>query len=199
MSVTIRSATTADHGVIADLLSSAYADFAALSPDYFDHVRDPANWADDASEVFVAVEDGGEVVGVVAMAVEGTPLHEHVEPPIGDAGFRFLAVDEQARGQGVGAALVRACLERATDMGHRRVGIYTMGFMRAAHRLYDRLGFDRREDLDVVFDGGPGRVYTRDLTPDAAAHFPAPGPVPEPLPRFEDVVADPPPDPRPRC
>lgn len=202
MTIHVRPATPADHPVIAALLDVAYAPFAEVSPAYHARVATPPAWADDATEVFVAIQtpaattatrDRGHdtVVGVVAYATEDSPLHEAVWPPLGDAGFRFLAVDETMRGSGVGGHLVQACIDEATAAGRRRIGIYTMEFMHAAHRLYEHMGFDRRADLDVAFDGGPGRVYTFDLVDDAGAHFPPPGPVPDPLPEFDDVLVAP--------
>lgn len=202
MAPSVREATPQDHGEITAILDAAYAPFARRSPAYHAHVRDPANWADDASAVLVAVEDAPAprpVLGVVALALADSPLHERVAPPLGDAGFRFLAVAEAARGRGIGELLTRACIDRASAAGARRIGIYTMEFMHAAHRLYERLAFTRRPDLDVVFDGGPGRVYVLDLVEDAAAHFPPPGPRPATLPTYDEVAIDREPDGPPQC
>lgn len=60
----------------------------------------------------------------------------------------MLAVDPAAQARGVGTALARACLARATELSCRRVRIYTRDFSKAAHRLYERLGFVRTPDRD---------------------------------------------------
>jgi hypothetical protein len=53
-----------------------------------------------------------------------------------------------ARGRGVGLALVRWCLERARASGARELVLSSATSMRAAHRLYIGLGFTRRPALD---------------------------------------------------
>lgn len=183
---TIRSATAADHDAIADLLARGYDGFDPTTP-YFSYVTSPRQWVPDATRVLVAADVDDVPRGVVAFALAGTPLHEPLVPPMGDASFRFLAVDPGARGRGIGRDLVGACLEEARAAGCRRVGIFTMEFMTAAQHLYPRLGFRRRPDLDVRFPGGYGRALVRDLAADADDHFAPPGPVPAEPPWYEDV------------
>jgi ribosomal protein S18 acetylase RimI-like enzyme len=67
----------------------------------------------------------------------------------GEAEIRMLAVAHEARGQGAGEALVRACVDRAraTD-GCVRVVLSTQRTMHAAHRIYERLGFVRVPERD---------------------------------------------------
>ena len=55
-----------------------------------------------------------------------------------------MIVDESARGQGVGEALVREALRRATELGVRMVELTSMPYREAANRLYRRLGFVRK-------------------------------------------------------
>lgn len=188
--VSIRAATTDDHGAVAAILRVGYDGFQPGTP-YLRWVLDPAEWAPQATATLVADDDDDRVVGVVAFALADTPLHEPVVPPMGDAGFRFLSVATDARGRGVGAALVQACVDRARAAGCARLGIFSMAFMTDAHRLYERLGFQRRPDLDVHFPGGVGLALTMDLVDDAARAFAAPGPVPDPLPWYEDVFEPP--------
>lgn len=72
----------------------------------------------------------------------------------GEAGFRALAVDPEARGRGVGRALATECVERARDSGRRGVAILTRPSMTAAHRLYESLGFVRERSRDWEFAAG---------------------------------------------
>jgi ribosomal protein S18 acetylase RimI-like enzyme len=72
----------------------------------------------------------------------------------GEASFRMLAVDVTAQGQGVGEALVTACIDRASA-GGRALFIHSGTWMTAAHRLYGRLGFARVPERDwEIVDGG---------------------------------------------
>lgn len=62
----------------------------------------------------------------------------------GEAEIRMLAVAKDARGRGVGTALVRACVDRArATAGCGAVVLSTQRTMRSAHRIYERLGFTR--------------------------------------------------------
>ena len=98
------------------------------------------------------------------------------------------------QGNGIGRALVEHVIADGTVGGWRRLAITTMEWMDGAQRLYERLGFDRRPDLDVRYPTGIGVGYTLDLAPDAADAFPPPCPVPDEPPWYEDLDER-----RPRC
>ncbi|MET7437677.1 GNAT family N-acetyltransferase, partial [Streptomyces sp. NPDC005568] len=77
----------------------------------------------------------------------GNAMAELARP--GEAEIRMLAVAPQARGRGAGEALVRACVDRArATEGCVRVVLSTQRTMRAAHRIYERLGFVRTPERD---------------------------------------------------
>ncbi len=99
--------------------------------------------------VLVALLDG-QLAGCATFALAGSPLNE-VEDPEGSA-IRMLGVTAEARGQGVGEALVRACAERARAAGARRIWLHTEPFMEAAQRLYLRQGFVRAPERDWRFE-----------------------------------------------
>lgn len=104
--------------------------------------------------VLVAVEEGsGRLLGSVSYVASRDNRFAELERE-GEAGFRMLGVSPSAQGRGVGEALVRACLERAIADGREAVVISTELEMRAARRLYERLGFCRVPDRD--FDPVPG-------------------------------------------
>ena len=56
-----------------------------------------------------------------------------------------VVVDEAARGQGAGLALVEAAIEHATTIGARTVDLTSRPTREAANRLYQRAGFQLRE------------------------------------------------------
>lgn len=179
----VRPARQDEHEAVGDLTVAAYDAVGQMTEEYRAQLGDVAGRVADGAEVLVAVE-GERVLGAVTY-VDGGP---HLEgSAAGDCAFRMLAVDPAAQGRGVGEALVGACLDRGRARGRRRMAIYSMAFMGSAHRLYGRLEFVRRPDRDVVFPSGLGLAFCLDLAADAAAHFPAPGPVPDEPPWFEDL------------
>jgi ribosomal protein S18 acetylase RimI-like enzyme len=113
--------------------------------------------------VLVAVDDDGTLLGGVTYV--GDPSNGWAEFEAEDeAGFRMLAVAPAARGRGAGRALVEACIERARRDGKSRLSLLTTANMESAHRLYERLGFRRSPESDmIVEDGLRLRSYVFDL------------------------------------
>ena len=99
-------------------------------PGYWDHVA--GRGATSArSATFVAV-DGERFVGLVG---------SFVEEATGAAHLVSMWTAPEARGRGVGAALVRAVLDWATAAGATEVGLWVTRGNDAAVRLYERAGF----------------------------------------------------------
>jgi GNAT superfamily N-acetyltransferase len=171
---------------VGAIILASYDAYGRMEGAYRTFLGDPAERLAGCTELLIAELDG-RVVGTVTYVLPGDDQWEGRPVDDGDAGFRVLAVRPDVEGHGVGRALVEACLERSRDRGCRRVIITSMVWMTRAHRLYEGLGFVRRPDLAVRFPNGDGVVFTYDLAPDAAEHFPPPGPIPEAPPWFEDV------------
>src|SRR5690348_5039541 len=92
----------------------------------------------DPATTLLVVRDGAAIVGVAAVLVYATPAY--VKARIED-----VVVDEQARGKGVGEALVRRCIEVARERGAEIVELQSARWREVANRLYPRLGFELRE------------------------------------------------------
>ncbi|MCZ2823917.1 MULTISPECIES: GNAT family N-acetyltransferase [unclassified Modestobacter] len=151
----------ADFARIAELTVAVYAAEDLAPAEYLPQLADVAGRADRA-ELLVARDQDGRIVGSVALVLSGD-FGEVVESA-DEAAFRMLAVDTAARGQGIGAALVRACLDRARAAGKRRMVLSTGDRMAAAHRLYGQLGFTRLPERDwTPVPGVDLRVYALDL------------------------------------
>lgn len=150
MDLTIRSATPADHTPLGELTAQAYLrdnllDFAESDP-YLHELRDVAKRA-AAAEVLVAVAHETLLGGVTFVPSGGSPMADIADSD--EAEIRMLAVAPEARGRGVGEALVRACIERArATEACRRLVLSTQPAMRTAHRVYERLGFIRTPHRD---------------------------------------------------
>jgi len=139
------------------------------SDHYAAMLRDVASRARDA-EVLVALDDDGSLLGGVTYV--GDPSNSWAEFEAEDeAGFRMLAVSPDARGRGAGRALVEACIERARRDGKSRLSLLTTPNMESAHRLYERLGFRRAPESDmIVEDGLRLRSYVLDLDERGVTH-----------------------------
>lgn len=159
--------------VLGELIVAAYhaltVDFGpeALEREraYDTELRDVARRA-AVSCVLVAIGDGGRVLGGVTY-VDGPDDPYSEELVDGEAGMRMLAVDSASRGRGIGRALTQECLDRARGAGRRRLVLHTVSWMAAAVRLYERMGFRRRPELD--FSPGQGIdliAYSFEFEPD---------------------------------
>ena len=98
------------------------------------------------------VNDKGEVVGAVVDFTDmssygsgGTATSEK-----NAAGFRLLAIDPAFQGRGVGRLLSQFCIDRTKELNIPRLLIHSTESMKIAWGLYERLGFQRYENLDFM-------------------------------------------------
>lgn len=106
---------------------------------------------DSIAIVLVAVEQG-RILGTLTLELEGR-ISDHNEPlEPGQAHVRMLGVDPEARGKGVGRALMDAAIGTARDAGKTRMTLNTTQLMKAAQRMYESMGFTRMPD-ETLPDG----------------------------------------------
>lgn len=163
MTPAVRRARPDDHARVAELTAQVYRGEGFSSADYEPALRDVASRASTAT-VLLAEDDDGALLGAVTVATRGGPWAEQSAP--GEAVIRMLVVDPQARGAGVGEALVHGCLDLAREDGCNLVRLSSQEDMTAAHRLYERLGFARTPSFD--WSPVPGlhlRTYALPLAP----------------------------------
>jgi len=116
------------HRLLPQLSSSAPPlDAAALS----DIASAPA------STVLLA-RKGGQIVGTTTLVIFRIPTGVR-------AWIEDVVVDEAARGRGVGEALTLEALRMARQAEARTVDLTTRPSREAAGRLYERVGFSRRD------------------------------------------------------
>ncbi|WMX45137.1 GNAT family N-acetyltransferase [Streptomyces roseicoloratus] len=167
MDFTIRAVRPEEYEELGDLTALTYLNDGLLlhgeDDFYLAVLRDTARRARE-SEVLVAVDAEGRVIGGVTFALGGTPWADIAV--VGEAEFRMLVVAPAARGRGVGEALVRACADRARAVpGCARLVLSTADVMAAAHRIYERLGFVRTPERDwAPVPGHLLRTYSLELS-----------------------------------
>ena len=89
------------------------------------------------SVLFLATLDG-RIVGSLTLAF-------YVIPTGLKAWIEDVVVDETASRQGIGEALNQAALDEARRRGSKDVSLTSRPSREAANRLYQRIGFERRE------------------------------------------------------
>ncbi len=146
----VRSLLDADVEAALDLFAAVAAEGRWLATEApFDRAEVRARWADlvatGEGTILVAVDEGGAPVGLAAMV--GTSA-----PELG------MLVRVDRRRQGVGDALVAACVAWAREEGARRVVLHVFPHNAAAVALYRKHGFEER---GVVRAGYPRRSGER--------------------------------------
>jgi len=79
-----------------------------------------------------------QIVGMLTLVIFRIPTGQH-------AWIEDVVVDERARRKGIGEALTRAAIERARAAGAATVDLTSRPSREAANRLYQRLGFVKRD------------------------------------------------------
>lgn len=168
MGFRIRDARDDEREVMQSVTVAAYEEYAAVMSkpfweEYRQHILMTLGKVESAERV--VAEREGIVIGSVLLypsiaGIYPAPIRVDTDWPE----VRLLAVAPEARGQGVGTALMDECEQRARSAGATILGLHTADMMQAAMRMYERRGFIRVPELD--FYPGEGihvKGYRRSL------------------------------------
>lgn len=126
-------------GLVAKILGDFVADF------------------DSSREDAWVAELDGQVVGSVFLMKSGDPKV---------AKLRLLYVDPSARGLGIGSRLVSTCIERARELGYRKLTLWTNDVLTSARKIYQAMGFTivKQEDHHSFGKDLVGQTWDLQLT-----------------------------------
>jgi GNAT superfamily N-acetyltransferase len=153
----IRDARGKDRDAVRKVTLSAFQQYASVMP--------PARWeayrenilstlADVAPAQLIVAEKEGTIAGSILLYPPGTAFSTPDEGPLTCPEVRLLAVAAEARGQGIGTALMQECIRRSRRLGAGCLNLHTTDMMEVAMRMYERMGFVRAPELDFHPDPG---------------------------------------------
>lgn len=154
----IRNAHPSEYASIGQLMVSVYSQLDGFpneteQPNYYKMLANIGEMVTKPqTELLVAVSETDELAGAVVYFADmeqygsgGTATQEK-----NASGFRLLAVDTSARGQGIGKLLTLECIQMAKKKQHEQVIIHSTKAMQTAWSMYEKIGFIRSEDLDFM-------------------------------------------------
>jgi ribosomal protein S18 acetylase RimI-like enzyme len=157
MSIVIREALPEDHAEAGRVTAEAYREF--VPPDdggdwerYLARLADVGERA-TRTTILVAVDEG-RIIGCVTLELDSRVRDGVGDAPLepGEAHIRMLGVDPAARARGAGGRLMAECEAHARAAGKTHITLHTTMQMKAAQRMYERLGYVR--DADRIFPDG---------------------------------------------
>lgn len=138
---------------MTDVSDEIYQAFERMIPQLSEFADPPtrddlaAMAASAATFVFLARDPDkeGEIVGTATLAIAHSPTGRH-------GWIEDVVVDRDARQQGWGKALTKACLEKAREIGLHQVNLTSRPSRVAANKLYQSMGFVQRETNVYRYD-----------------------------------------------
>ncbi len=140
-----------DASSVLDVIGSVFAEYGmTFDPQNYDSdlLDIERHYAGSGGEFYVLV-DQGRVVGTVAAVPKDAATAE----------VKRLYLLPEYRGRGQGRALLEHILDRIRQAGHREAIAWSDVRLETAHKVYDRLGFERigervLDDIDQSHEYG---------------------------------------------
>jgi len=145
-SAVIRDMRHAESDAVRTVVLSAYREYAAIMPAplWTGYRRQLLATLEAAGPVErIVAEREGSIVGSVLLFPPATVAYGAAAVSSEYPEVRLLAVIPEARTHGIGLALMEECARRARRAGAAALGLHTTDIMRAAVRMYERLGYVR--------------------------------------------------------
>jgi ribosomal protein S18 acetylase RimI-like enzyme len=158
--------TAAEDAAVASLLARVYVEGGFTAEAVAATVFAPSELK-RRGRLLLATSPAGTILGMV---VCGSALNPYRQVATHDeAEMQLLAVEPNARGQGLGRALCVGFEGTARSLGYLKAVLSTQPAMRSAHRLYESLGYRRNGLRDWVRADRSFFVYEKPLDAAGAA------------------------------
>lgn len=143
--ITIRSANIQDAQRISELTVQAYTEGGHLEAEssYVDVLQ---NILPRIDQTYVAADEHSAVIGAITLFEYGSAGTQIAH--VGEAEFRFLAIDPKHWGSNIGRMLVSHVEEIALRLGMEAIIIRVIDTNERGLRLYDHLGYQRLPERD---------------------------------------------------
>jgi len=99
----------------------------------------------DKSNCLVCTSDQGKIIGMAFLVPNGNPTDIYDKEW---SYIRFVSVDPDFGGQGIGRKLTAMCIETARKNEEKAIALHTSELMDKARHIYETLGFTILEEID---------------------------------------------------
>jgi len=133
----IRSIQPSDNAALAVIIRDSLSEFGANKPGtvFYDPTTDALyNLFQLAGSFYQVAEEDGQLLG-------GAGIFPSKGLPAGICELVKMYLHKSARGKGLGRLLINKCLEKAKDLGYKKVYLETMPELRKAVSVYEKFGF----------------------------------------------------------
>jgi len=135
--IRIRLIQASDNAALALIIRNSLAEFGANKPGtvFFDPTTDALfDLFQQPGSFYLVAEEDGQLLG-------GAGIYPSAGLPAGVCELVKMYLHKAARGKGLGRLLINECLEKAKDLGYKKVYLETMPELGKAVSVYEKFGF----------------------------------------------------------
>jgi ribosomal protein S18 acetylase RimI-like enzyme len=114
----------------------------------------------EKSTTIICTTDNDKIIGMAFLVPKGNPTDIYDKDW---CYIRFVSVDPEFGGQGIGKKLTTICIETARQNGEKTIALHTSELMEKARHIYESIGFTILKEIDQRL-GKRYWLYKLDLT-----------------------------------
>ena len=117
-----------------------------MEEDYYEAMDQPKEYILDKEEAILVAHYKDEPVGVCALCKMDHPLYDYE--------LAKLAVGPKVQGKGIGVLLCEAVVNKAKELGGKRIFIESNTRLKPAIHIYHKLGFKELPEYHTTYERG---------------------------------------------